>query len=101
MASINVGQTESRGYLYFIIRSEDVDTPDDVTIFVKVGMTKDPCSRISNYITHHIGDSPPIYYKIWQLRNEKNEESLALAHFRETTCYQSWKYESVRSDPCH
>lgn len=77
----STGKEEPPGYLYFIIRNEDAQTPEDETIFIKVGMTKDPRSRISNYITHHIGEAPPIYYKIWQLRNEKLEESLALQHF--------------------
>jgi len=90
----------SRGYLYFIIRSEDMQAPDDATIFIKVGMTKDPRNRISNYITHHVGDSPPIYYKIWQVVNEKLEESLALAHFDEqriTKAGSSSKSEVIRA----
>lgn len=44
-------------------------------------MTKDPRNRISNYITHHVGDNPPIFYKIWLVHNEKAEETLALQHF--------------------
>ena len=44
-------------------------------------MTKDPRNRISNYITHHIGDNPPVFYKIWLVHNEKAEETLALQHF--------------------
>ena len=72
---------DTTGYLYFIIRSEDTKTAEDTIIFVKIGMTKDPRSRITNYITHHVGDSPPVYYKIWRVRDEKLEETLALAHF--------------------
>jgi hypothetical protein len=74
---------QTAGYLYFIIRSEDIQTSEDATIFFKVGMTKDPRSRISNYITHHLGEAPPIYYKIWKVRNEKSEETLALEHFEQ------------------
>jgi hypothetical protein len=56
---------------------------DDEMIFIKIGMTKDPRSRISNYITHHLGETPPVYYKIWQVQNEKAEEDQALRHFEE------------------
>jgi hypothetical protein len=69
------------GYLYFLVNQWDTLAPDDAQIFIKIGKTKDPMTRICNYVTHHVGISPPAFYKLWLVEDESLEEVLALTHF--------------------
>jgi hypothetical protein len=70
-------------YLYFIVNSQDhLDERKDEKIFIKIGKTIEPWKRISNYATHHIGDHPPAYYKIWKVADGGAEEKTALDRFK-------------------
>jgi superfamily II DNA or RNA helicase len=70
-----------QGYLYFIIRGEDRDVSDDENIYIKIGKTKSPMDRISQYITHHLGPVVPMFYKVWLVENDTSAEVEALEYF--------------------
>jgi hypothetical protein len=71
------------GYLYFIIRGEDVLAERDQPIHVKIGRTGDPGRRISNYNAAYVGDRPPVYYRLLKVKDQFKEEVHALSVFEE------------------
>jgi superfamily II DNA or RNA helicase len=72
-----------QGYLYFVINGSDKEAPEDQQIFIKIGRTKSPMDRISQYITHTLGDVIPQYYKVWRVENDTTAEVDALEFFKD------------------